>query len=224
VLLRLVSNSWTFIKPFNPVDQRPEITYLEESSSAKVRTHSHDDAQCAPLLHPASRHIVDPAWASLWAFYRYCCETQEKWSNVNLLTILLTLVPELSDPASPTFGRVYELYIVSLVPCVPLKWHSLALTSTFNQLAIVHLGFQGLASLLESLSACSSKRVKRTRFRSSTRGVRDVQGALSARDWLPVLYNALHFIQNPDELAIQQYRVHAPPFRRRRCVRCPVCG
>lgn len=81
-----------------------------------------------------------------------------------------------SSPSCPIrhHRRVYELLSHLL-----LAFHSscaqLALTSTFNQLAIVHTSLQSLASLLESLGACSTKQVKRTRFRSSTRGVRDAQ-------------------------------------------------
>ena len=84
---------------------------------------------------------------------------------------LFALVPELSDPASPKSIRA----TVSLVTSFHSSCAQLALTSTFNQLAIVHTSLQSLASLLESLGACSTKQAKRTRFRSSTRGVRDAQ-------------------------------------------------
>ncbi|KAF8131836.1 hypothetical protein EV363DRAFT_1583521 [Boletus edulis] len=129
---------------------------------------------------------------------------------MNLLMILnnlFALVPaELSDPASPTFARVYEL-LSHLFLTFRSNSARLALTSTFEQLAILHLNLQDLAWLLESLKfqcvfyETHQRNQFDRRLAVFTTLNEERYLTLSPRNWLPVLYNALHFVQ--EELAIR---------------------
>jgi U3 small nucleolar RNA-associated protein 20 len=200
---------------------KPHLSILLGNLTTLVERTKGDQHVSSPLaqrqisvLSQVAHHIVDPAQASvlvglLSPLLRKPGKVVAEKTKVNLLTILnnlSTLVPELSDPASPTFGRVYEL-LSYLFLTFRSNGARVALTSTFNQLAIVHPSLQDLASLLESLNACSRKRVNEPDFDRRLAAFATLNEeryvTLSARDWLPVLYNALHFIQDPEELAIR---------------------
>ena len=200
---------------------KPHLSILLGNLTTLVERTKGDQHLSSPLaqrqisiLSQVAHHIVDPAQASalvglLSPLLRKPGKVVPEKTKVNLLTILnnvSTLVPELSDLASPTFGRVYEL-LSHLFLTFRSNGARVALTSTFNQLAIVHPSLQGLASLLESLNACSTKRVNEPDFDrrlvAFTTLNEELYVTLSARDWLPVLYNTLHFIQDPEELAIR---------------------
>ena len=172
-------------------------------------------AQCQiSILSQVAHHIADPAQASvlvglLSPLLRKPGKVVPEKTKINLLTILnnlFALVPELSDPTSPTFGRAYEL-LSHLFLTFRSNGARIALTSTFNQLASLHPSLQSLASLLESLNACSRKRVNEPdfdrRLTAFTTLNEERYVTLSPRDWFPILYNALHFIQDPEELAIR---------------------
>ncbi|KAG1837303.1 hypothetical protein DFJ58DRAFT_863052 [Suillus subalutaceus] len=83
----------------------------------------------------------------------------------------------------------------------------LALTSAFDKLLVINPSIQELASLLESLNACSSKRIDELDFNCRLTAFmllnEEKYAALSYREWFPVLSNALYFVQDPDELAIR---------------------
>ena len=94
----------------------------------------------SPLAHPKSYITSCPHMRpSSWARPRRCCANRKVVSEktkVNLLTILnvSTLVPDLSNPASPTFGRMYELLSHLFLALCSTYGARLALTgtSTFN--------------------------------------------------------------------------------------------
>jgi U3 small nucleolar RNA-associated protein 20 len=79
----------------------------------------------------------------------------------------------------------------------------LALTSTFNQLAVIHPSIQELTSLLKSLNACSSKRIDEPDFDRQLTAFTLLNehkyAALSCHEWLPVISNALYFVQDAEE-------------------------
>ena len=200
---------------------KPHLSVLLENLTTLVERTKGDQHLSTPLaqrqisvLSQVAHHVADPAQASvlvglLSPLLRKPGKVIPEKTKVNLVTVLnnlFALVPDLSDPASSTFARVYEL-LSHLFLSFRSNGARLALTSTFNQLAIVHPSLQDLASLLESLNACSTKRVNEPNFDrrlvAFTTLNEERYVALSARDWLPVLYNALHFVQDPEELAIR---------------------
>ena len=200
---------------------KPHLSILLANLTTLVERTKGDQHLSSPLaqrqisvLSQVAHHIADPAQASvlvglLSPLLRKPGKIVPEKTKINLLTILnnlFALVPDLSDPASSTFGRVYEL-LSRLFLTFRSDGARVALTSTFNQLATVHPSLQDLAALLESLNACSKKRVNEPDFDRRLTAFATLNEAhyltLSSRDWLAVLYNALHFIQDPEELAIR---------------------
>ena len=200
---------------------KPHLSVLLGNLTTLVERTKGDQHLSTPLaqrqisvLSQVAHHITDPIQASvlvrlLSPLLRKPGKVVPEKTKVNLLTILnnlFALVPDVSDPASPTFSSVYEL-LSHLFLTFRSNSARLALASAFNQLAIVHPNLQGLASLLESLNACSTKRVNEPDFDRRLAAFATFNEeryvSLSPRDWLPILYNALHFIQDPEELVIR---------------------
>ena len=200
---------------------KPHLSILLRNLTTLVERTKGDQHLSSPIaqrqisvLSQVVHHICDPAQASalvglLSPLLRKPGKVVPEKTKVNLLTILnnlFALVPELSDLSSPTFGRVYEL-LSHLFLSFRSNGARVALTATFNQLAIIHPSLQSLASLLESFNACSTKRVNEPDFDRRLAAFMTLNeeryGTLSAREWLPISYNALHFIQDPEELAIR---------------------
>jgi U3 small nucleolar RNA-associated protein 20 len=108
----------------------------------------------------------------------------------------------LVNPSSVEFSKAYEL--LSLLS-MSLRFISsrLALTSTLNQLAVIHPSIQELTSLLKSLNACSSKRIDEPDFDRQLTAFTLLNehkyAALSCHEWLPVISNALYFVQDAEE-------------------------
>ncbi|KAF8131840.1 armadillo-type protein [Boletus edulis] len=200
---------------------KPHLSLLLTNLTTLVERTKGDQHLSSPLaqrqisvLSQVAHHIADPAQASvlvglLAPLLRKPGKVVPEKTKMNLLMILnnlFALVPELSDPASPTFTRVYEL-LSHLFLTFRSNSARLALASTFKQLAILHPNLQDLAWLLESLNACSTKRINEADFDRRLAVFTTLNEerylTLSPRDWLPVLYNALHFVQDPEELAVR---------------------
>ncbi|KAG8220545.1 armadillo-type protein [Butyriboletus roseoflavus] len=200
---------------------KPHLSILLANLTTLVERTKGDQHLSSPLaqrqisvLSKVAHHIADSTQASvlvglLSPLLRKPGKVVPEKTKVNLLTILnnlFVLVPDLSDPVSPTFRRVYEL-VSHLFLTFRSNGARVTLTSTFNQLATVHPSLQDLAALLESLNACSTKRVNEPDFDRRLTAFTTLNETryltLSCRDWLPVLYNALHFVQDPEELAIR---------------------
>lgn len=129
--------------------------------------------------------------------------------KVDMLKIFskqLPLIPDLSDCSTTVYIKTYEL-LSQLFQSLRSRQARLNLISVFQQLALIDISLQPLASLLESLNAYSSKRFEEPDFdrRLETFATLNetLYQSLSPRDWLPLLYNMLYFIQDPTELAIR---------------------
>ncbi|KAA1470494.1 hypothetical protein DENSPDRAFT_774855 [Dentipellis sp. KUC8613] len=125
---------------------------------------------------------------------------------------LLPLIPELSDRTSAVYVKTYEL-LSALFLGVRSRPARIALVAAFNQLASLDVSLQPLAELLDSLNAYSTKHVEEPDFDRRM----DAFSALNETahqsfttvEWLPVLYNTLHYIQDPEELAVRRYSSQA---------------
>jgi U3 small nucleolar RNA-associated protein 20 len=192
-LTTLVERTKTDAALSSPITQR-QISIL-----SGVARYAQDSTQAltlpgllSPLLRKPSRIISEKTKVKL----------------LSTLDHIFPLLTELSNPSSVEFSKAYEL--LSLL-FMSLRFTSsrLALTSTFNQLAVVHLSIQELAGLLESFNACSSKRIDEPdfdrRLTAFTLLNEQKYTALSCREWLPVISNALYFVQDAEELAIRDH-------------------
>lgn len=130
--------------------------------------------------------------------------------KVDLLSIignLMPLIPGLSDRSSPVYQTTYKL-LSQLFQSLRSRSARLGLVSVFQRLAAIDTSLQGISALLASLDAYSSKRVDEPDFDTRLGGFASLNetqyGTLRCEDWLPVLYDMLHFIQDPVELAIRK--------------------
>ncbi|KAG2158692.1 armadillo-type protein [Suillus bovinus] len=175
----------------SPITQR-QISILSE-----VAHYAEDSTQAltllsllSPLLRKSSRIISEKIKVKL----------------LSTLGHIFPLLTELSDSSSVEFLKAYEL-LSQLFVSLRFTASRLALTSAFNKLSVINPSIQELASLLESLNACSSKRIDEPDFNRRLTAFmllnEQKYAALSCREWLPVLSNALFFVQDADELAIR---------------------
>ncbi|KAG1788657.1 armadillo-type protein [Suillus plorans] len=175
----------------SPITQR-QISILSE-----VARYAEDSTQAltllgllSPLLRKSSRIISEKIKVKL----------------LSTLGHIFPLLTELSDSSSVEFSKAYEL-LSQLFMSLRFTASRLALTSAFNKLSAINPSIQELASLLESLNACSSKRIDEPDFNRRLTAFMMLNeqkyATLSSREWLPVLSNALYFVQDADELAIR---------------------
>ncbi|TFK80791.1 hypothetical protein K466DRAFT_366251 [Polyporus arcularius HHB13444] len=129
--------------------------------------------------------------------------------KVDLTTILCSLFPliqELSDASSQVYGKVYGL-LSQLFQMLRSRQARIALVKAFRSLADVQPSIDRLAQLLESLNAYSVKRLDEPDFDRRLTAFSELNDTLyktlSCRDWLPIIYNMLSFIQDPLELTIR---------------------
>ncbi|KAH7909651.1 armadillo-type protein [Hygrophoropsis aurantiaca] len=168
------------------------------------------------ILSDIACHISDPSQAFtlfelLSPLLRKPGKIISEKTKINLLKImgsLFSLIPELSDRFSGTYTKLFLVFRSSQ--------GRTSLSLTFTALAAIDVDLQPLASLLEALNAYSTKRMNEPDFDrrlTAFASLNDHQySSLSSRDWLPVVYNMLHFIQDPDELAVRNNAAFA--FRR----------
>lgn len=125
---------------------------------------------------------------------------------IKIIGNLLSLIPDLSDRSAPTYKRTYAL-LSQLFQSLRSRTARLSLVATFQLFASIDHPLQVLVNLLQSLNAFSSKRIDEPDFDRRLEAFASLNEtmykSISASDWLPILYNMLHFIQDPVELAVR---------------------
>lgn len=129
--------------------------------------------------------------------------------KTNILTIvrnLLPLVPTIEDASSVTHASTFQT-LSSLFQAVRSRQARLALVVAFEQFAQKDQSLQSLAQLLGNLNAYSTRRLEEPDFDRRLAAFatlnEEMHVTLSASHWLPVLYNSLYFVQDPEELSIR---------------------
>ena len=125
---------------------------------------------------------------------------------LNIVANLLPLIPGLTEPNSSIYRVTYDL-ISSLFQTVRSRQCRIALVAVFRALSIIDLSPQQLAEFIEQLNAFSSKRIEEPDFDQRLKAFTNLNdilySSLTPPQWLPVLFNLLYCIQDPDELAIR---------------------
>ncbi|KAJ4487801.1 armadillo-type protein [Lentinula aciculospora] len=131
--------------------------------------------------------------------------------KTDLLKILghqMRLIPDLQNTTSEVYRQLYELLSMLFQS---LRWRQArsSLVSAFHDLSNIQSSLQDLAQLMEDLNAYSTKRLDEPDFErrlgAFARLNDSLYRSLSNSDWLPVLYNMLSFIQDPEELAVRNH-------------------
>ena len=180
-----------------PLAQR-QISILSE-----IARYSTDSKQAATLLSLFAPLLKKPA---------KLVPERIKVDLLKIIADLMTLIPQLSDHTSDIYKSTYGS-LSQLFQSLRSRPSRLSLVSAFQRLATIDPTLQDLAALVESLNAYSKKRVDEPDFErrlTAFTALNETQyKSLSPSDWLPVLYNMLHFIQDPVELAVRNHASYA---------------
>ncbi|KAI0628424.1 armadillo-type protein [Trametes polyzona] len=129
--------------------------------------------------------------------------------KVDMATILCSLFPlihELSDADSQVFIKTYAL-LAQLFQTLRSRQARVALVKAFRRLSEVQPTISRLADLMDRLNGYSTRRIEEPDFDRRLEAFTELNESLhqtfSCRDWLPIIYNMLSFIQDPLELTIR---------------------
>ncbi|CAE6491084.1 unnamed protein product [Rhizoctonia solani] len=129
--------------------------------------------------------------------------------KVDLLGIVkntFSFVHALKDSSSETYRTTYEL-VSSMFQSLRTRPGRVALVEVFAQLANFNEALVPIAHIVTELNAYSVKRMDEPNFdrRLTAFGTFNEEGykALACELWLPLIYNMLFFIQDPEELSIR---------------------
>ncbi|TFY83749.1 hypothetical protein EWM64_g255 [Hericium alpestre] len=172
------------------------------------------------ILSEISHYITDGSQAStlLSLFSPLLRKTTKlvgekvKADVLKIVYSLLPLIPELSDRSSSIYVKTFDM-LSALFLNVRSRQARIALVSTFKQLASIDISLQTLADLIDALNAYSTKHMDEPDFDRRIEAFITVNetayATFSATEWLPIIYNMLHFIQDPNELAVRRYSSQA---------------
>ena len=129
-----------------------------------------------------------------------------KTNMINIVSNLFPLISDLVDPTSPSFHKTFML-LSQLMQSLRTRPARSALISAYRKLVEVDSSLSTLAGLIDDLNAYSTRRVDEPdfdrRISAFTRLDGDLSRNLSLTQWIPILYNMLHFIQDAEELALR---------------------
>ena len=144
-----------------------------------------------PLLRKPTKHVGERVKADI----------------LKIMANLFPLIPDLSEPSNSAYKLTFEL-VSSLFQSVRSRQCRVALIAAFNALSSIDVSLRDLAELLEQLNAYSTKRIEEPdfdrRLEAFSKLNETLHTSLTPPQWLPILYNLLHFIQSPNELAIRR--------------------
>ncbi|KAF8641440.1 hypothetical protein AX16_009953 [Volvariella volvacea WC 439] len=200
---------------------RPHVTHLLSNLATLVQRNKEAAAVSTPIgqrqiriLSEVAQYSTDGAQASTLLtlfipWLRKPAKTVSEKIKTDLLKIissLLALIPDLKDESTTIYRKTYDI-LSSLFQSIRFRSARLGLVAAFHQFATIDTGKADLAVLLDDLNAYSKTRVDEPDFDRRLRAFVNLNETLyqtlAPSDWLPILYNMLQFIQDPEELAIR---------------------
>ncbi|KAI0937862.1 hypothetical protein AcW1_003904 [Taiwanofungus camphoratus] len=166
------------------------------------------------VLSQVAPYLTDPTQAStllglflpLMRKPSKLVQEKVKVDLANIMCNLFPLIPELADPTSTMYLKTYPM-LAQLFQGLRSRQARLSLLSAFRSLANIEPSISSLADLMESLNAYSMKRLNEPDFDRRLGAFTNLNDtwhtSLSCREWLPIIYNMLNFIQDPTELSIR---------------------
>lgn len=125
---------------------------------------------------------------------------------LKIMANLFPLMPDLAERSNSMYGLTFEV-VSSLFQSARSRPCRVALIAAFQALSTIDVSLQGLAGLLEQLNAYSTKRIEEPdfdrRLGAFSKLNETLHASLTPSQWLPVLYNLLRCIQDPNELSIR---------------------
>ena len=201
------------IRPHVPILLANLATLVQDTKGDTVASNHLAQRQIS-ILSALSHYLADGTQAStlLRLFFpllrkptKYVGE-RVKADILKIMANLFPLIPDLAEPSSSVHRPTFEL-VSSLFQSVRSRQCRVALIAAFNALSAIDVSLQGLAELLEQLNAYSMKRIEEPdfdrRLEAFAKLNETLYATLTPSQWLPVLYNLLRCIQDPNELAIR---------------------
>ncbi|KAH7099278.1 armadillo-type protein [Auriculariales sp. MPI-PUGE-AT-0066] len=165
---------------------------------SKTAKHVHDPQQAATLLSLVDLLLRRPA--------RVVAE-KVKADLLRVYGDLVPLVPALQDPENEMFGKTFDLF-VGLFSALRTRAARVAAADALKALSSPNERLVRIADLVSDLNAFSTKRVEQYDFNRRLDAFRAINEVIwsdaTPREWLPLLQNALYFIQDPEELSLRQ--------------------
>ncbi|KAF4598878.1 U3 snoRNP protein [Pleurotus pulmonarius] len=131
---------------------------------------------------------------------------------VKIIYNIMPMIPELAAPSDSLSMKTYEM-LSQLFQTLRSRQGRLAIVQAFHRFASIDTTLQDVAAILTSLNSYSPKRIEEPNFERRLEAFNllneTVHGKLSCRQWLPLLYNSLYFIQDPTELSIRSNASYA---------------
>ncbi|KZT18582.1 hypothetical protein NEOLEDRAFT_1246369 [Neolentinus lepideus HHB14362 ss-1] len=190
-LTLLVEQSKDVVAVTSPLGQR-QISIL-----CQIVDYVNDDAQAAkllklflPILRKPSKVVGDKV----------------KVDILKIIEHILPLAAGKADIGSSIYLQSYDV-LSTLFQTLRFRSSRIALLATFRKATVVDSTLEPLVDLLDSLNAYSDKRLDEPdfdrRLSAFTTLNEQFYSSLTSRQWIPVLYNMLYFIQDPEELAVR---------------------
>ncbi|KAF8756721.1 Down-regulated in metastasis [Rhizoctonia solani] len=160
--------------------------------------------------NPESSSLIrDTAFVTLISYAASPGKTVSEKVKVDLLGIIKSTLPfvhALRDSSSEAYHSTYEL-VSSMFQSLRTRSGRVALVEVFSQLADLHEKLAPIAHIVTELNAYSIKRMEEPDFdrRLTAFSLFNEEGykSLTCELWLPLIYNMLFFIQDPEELSIR---------------------
>ncbi|KAF8706717.1 Down-regulated in metastasis, partial [Rhizoctonia solani] len=189
-LSAMVERSNTFTSTTDLVQRQLRIL-------CQIAPYISDELQATRLLSLLSPMLRRPA------------KTVSEKVKVDLLGIIKSTLPfvhALRDSSSEAYHSTYEL-VSSMFQSLRTRSGRVALVEVFSQLADLHEKLAPIAHIVTELNAYSIKRMEEPDFdrRLTAFSLFNEEGykSLTCELWLPLVYNMLFFIQDPEELSIR---------------------
>ena len=201
------------LKPYIPELLESLATAVERSKDVAVASNVLGHRQIS-ILSELAPHLSDAKQASilltlfsplLKKLPKVVPETV-KANMINIISNLFPLIPDLQDPASSSFHKTFML-LSQLMQSLRTRPARSSLISAYQKLVEVDSSLSPITSLIDDLNAYSTRRVDEPdfdrRISAFTRLDGDLSRTFSLTQWIPILYNMLHFIQDAEELALR---------------------
>ena len=201
------------LKPYIPELLESLATAVERSKDVAAASNVLGHRQIS-ILSELAPHLSDAKQASILLILfspllkkppKVVPETV-KANMINIISNLFPLIPDLQDPASPSFHKTF-MQLSQLMQSLRTRPARSSLISAYRKLVEVDSSLSPISSLIDDLNAYSTRRVDEPdfdrRISAFTRLDGDLSRTFTLTQWIPILYNMLHFIQDAEELALR---------------------
>jgi U3 small nucleolar RNA-associated protein 20 len=175
----------------------PQLTQRQLEILSRIAKYARDEVQATTLL------------SLLLPLLSKTHKVVNDGTKTNILAVVYELLPLISglrDSASSIYVQTYRA-LCQLFQSLRARQGRITLLAAFQRLSEINPASAHISSMLAGLNAYSKKRLDEPDFDQRLTTFADLNvelhSTLSPDGWLPLLYNMLYFIQDPNELAVR---------------------